>query len=102
MSFLAELKRRNVLRVAAAYVVAAWLFAEEKRGAPVPGRLIAFGLFIISIGLLMAQPDFGQSVLLTLIFGGVFFASGLSWLWVAILGGLALLGALGIRRRKQR
>jgi len=74
-------------------VTAAWLFAEEKRGAPVPGRIIAFAIFLVSIGLLMIQPDFGQSVLLTLCFGGVFFASGLSWLWVAGLSGLAVAGS---------
>jgi cell division protein FtsW len=74
-------------------VTAAWLFAEEKRGAPIPGRAIAFIVFGISILLLMAQPDFGQSVLLTLCFGGIFFASGLSWLWVAVLGGLAAGGS---------
>jgi len=74
-------------------VTAAWLFAEEKRGAPVPGRIVAFGLFAVAIGLLMLQPDFGQSVLLTLCFGGIFFASGLSWIWVAVLGGLAASGS---------
>lgn len=74
-------------------VTAAWLFAEEKRGAPIPGRIIAFAIYAVSILLLMAQPDFGQSVLLTLCFGGVFFASGLSWLWVALLGGLAASGS---------
>ncbi|WP_417469836.1 putative lipid II flippase FtsW [Maricaulis sp.] len=74
-------------------VTVAWLFAEEKRGAPIPGRLIAFGLYLAAVGLLMAQPDFGQSVLLTLCFGGVFFASGLSWLWVSVLGGLAVTGS---------
>jgi cell division protein FtsW len=74
-------------------VTAAWLFAEEQRGAPIPGRVIAFGLYILSIGLLMIQPDFGQSVLLTLCFGGVFFASGLSWIWVAVLSSLAAAGS---------
>lgn len=74
-------------------VTVAWLFAEEKRGEPIPGRIVAFGLYAAAIVLLMAQPDFGQSILLTLVFGGVFFASGLSWLWVAILGGLAAAGS---------
>tara|TARA_R110000868_G_scaffold53249_5_gene167358 strand:+ start:9234 stop:10361 length:1128 start_codon:yes stop_codon:yes gene_type:complete len=73
-------------------VTVAWLFAEEKRGAPIPGRLIAFGLYILAIGLLMMQPDFGQSVLLTMCFGGIFFASGLSWLWVSVMGGLTVVG----------
>jgi len=74
-------------------VMAAWLFAEEKRGAPVPGRIIAFGIYLVSVGLLMSQPDFGQTVLLTLCFGGVFFASGLSWIWVVGLGSLAAVGS---------
>jgi cell division protein FtsW len=74
-------------------VTVAWLFAEEKRGAPIPGQLVAFGLFVLSILLLMVQPDFGQSVLLTLCFGGVFFASGVSWIWIGGLGGLAAAGS---------
>jgi len=74
-------------------VTAAWLFAEEKRGAPIPGRLIAVGLFLVAVALLMAQPDFGQSVLLALVFGGVFFASGLSWAWVALFGAFGAGGA---------
>jgi cell division protein FtsW len=74
-------------------VTAAWLFSEEQRGAPIPGRLIAFGIFGLAILLLMAQPDFGQSVLLTLCFGGVFFASGVSWVWVGALGGVAATGS---------
>jgi cell division protein FtsW len=74
-------------------VTAAWLFSEENRGAPIPGRMIAFALFGLAILLLMAQPDFGQSVLLTLCFGGVFFASGVSWVWVGVLGGVAASGS---------
>ena len=73
-------------------VIAAWLFAESRRGAPVPGRAIAFGLYMTGVVLLMLQPDFGQSVLLTLCFGGVFFAAGLSWPWVAGLSGAAISG----------
>jgi len=74
-------------------VTIAWLFAEQKRGAPIPGQLIAFGILLVSIGLLMAQPDFGQSILLTLCFGGVFFASGVSWIWISGLAGLAASGS---------
>ncbi|MCW5725107.1 MAG: putative lipid II flippase FtsW [Maricaulaceae bacterium] len=75
-------------------VIAAWLFAEARRGAPVPARLIAFGLYLAAVALLLLQPDFGQTVLITLCFGGVFFAAGLNWKWIAGLsaaaaGGLA-------------
>lgn len=73
-------------------VVIAWLFAESRRGAPVPGRAIAFGLYMTGVVLLMLQPDFGQSVLLTFCFGGIFFAAGLSWPWIAGLGAAAVSG----------
>lgn len=75
-------------------VVAAWLFAESRRGAPIPGHLVAFGLYLLAVALLISQPDFGQTVLLTLCFGGVFFAAGLSWRWVAGLSALAVAGAV--------
>ena len=73
-------------------VVAAWLFAEESRGEPVPGRLIALGLFLFSVALLILQPDFGQTVLLAVIFGALLFAAGLSMIWTVLLGGVGLAG----------
>lgn len=72
-------------------VIAAWLFAESRAGAPIPGRVIAFGLYLTSVVLLMQQPDFGQSILITLVFGGVFFVAGLNIRWMA--GLIATAGA---------
>ncbi|PWE17719.1 cell division protein FtsW [Marinicauda salina] len=74
-------------------VIAAWLFAEESRGAPVPGRLIAAGIYALAVLLLLGQPDFGQTVLLSLIFGGMLWVSGLSYVYTAVLGGLGAAGA---------
>ena len=76
-------------------VIAAWLFAEEDRGAPAPGRLIAFGFYGLSVILLMLQPDFGQTVLISLVFGALLWAGGLSWLHTTILGVLAVIGGGG-------
>jgi len=76
-------------------VIAAWLFSEEDRGAPVPGRLVAFGFYGVSVVLLMLQPDFGQTVLISLVFGALLWAGGLSWLHTAVLGALALVGGGG-------
>ena len=73
-------------------VFIAWLFAEEDRGAPVFGRLIALGLYLAAAGLLLKQPDFGQTVLISLVFGAMLWAGGLSWTHTA---GLAALGAAG-------
>jgi cell division protein FtsW len=76
-------------------VFIAWLFAQEDRGAPAPGRLIALVLYLLAAGLLMLQPDFGQTVLISLVFGALLWASGLSWKHTAALAGLGAAGAGG-------
>jgi cell division protein FtsW len=76
-------------------VIVAWLFAEEDRGAPAPGRLAAFGLYAACVVLLMVQTDFGQTVLITLVFGALLWASGLAWKHTAMLAALAITGAGG-------
>ena len=77
-------------------VVLAWLFAEESRGAPVAGRLAGFALYLAGAGLLIIQPDFGQTVLVTCLFGALLFAAGLPWLYTVALGGVAVsAGAAG-------
>jgi len=76
-------------------VIAAWLFSEEDRGAPVPGRLVAFGFYGVSVVLLMLQPDFGQTMLISLVFGARVWAGGRSWLHSMVLGALALVGGGG-------
>ncbi|TPW33591.1 cell division protein FtsW [Martelella alba] len=76
-------------------VVCAWLFAEHQRYPEIPGNLFAGLLYAISVVLLIAQPDFGQTVLLTIVWGGIFFMAGMSWLWIGGLSGAAVAGFLG-------
>ncbi|WP_176084148.1 putative peptidoglycan glycosyltransferase FtsW [Martelella sp. HB161492] len=76
-------------------IVCAWLFAEHQRYPEIPGNLFAGMLYVISVVLLIAQPDFGQTVLLTVVWGGIFFMAGMSWLWIAGLSGGAVAGFLG-------
>ncbi|MGV0878597.1 putative lipid II flippase FtsW [Martelella sp. FLE1502] len=75
-------------------VVCAWLFAEHQRYPEIPGNLFAGMLFIVSAVLLIAQPDFGQTVLLGIVWGGIFFMAGMSWIWIAGLGGAGVAGIL--------
>ena len=42
----------------------------------------------------MLQPDFGQTVLISLVWCGLFFVAGLHWFWVMGLGGIGALGIL--------
>ncbi|MGK9050535.1 putative lipid II flippase FtsW [Neorhizobium petrolearium] len=74
-------------------VVCAWLFAEHARQPEIPGNLFAIILFGIVAALLVAQPDFGQTILTSVVWGGMFFMAGMPWLWIFLLGGV---GAGGI------
>ncbi|KEQ05035.1 MULTISPECIES: putative lipid II flippase FtsW [Pseudorhizobium] len=73
-------------------VVCAWLFAEHARQPEIPGNLFAIILFGIVAALLVAQPDLGQTILTSVVWGGMFFMAGMPWLWIMVLG---MLGAGG-------
>jgi cell division protein FtsW len=69
-------------------VVCAWLFAEHARQPEIPGNLFAIILFGIVAALLVAQPDLGQTILTTAVWGGMFFMAGMPWLWIIVLGAM--------------
>ncbi len=73
-------------------ILVAWMFAEGQKGQGVPGVSIAFGLYAISIGLLLIQPDVGQTVLITVAFGAAFWMAGVPISWVMGLGTAAIAG----------
>jgi cell division protein FtsW len=73
-------------------ILVAWMFAEGQKGKGVPGVSIAFGLYFVSIALLLIQPDVGQSVLITVAFGAAFWMAGVPISWVMLLGGVAVAG----------
>ncbi len=73
-------------------VVCAWLFAEHARQPEIPGNLFAIILFGIVGALLVAQPDIGQTILTSAVWGGMFFMAGMPWLWIVLLGGLGVGG----------
>ena len=70
-------------------ILASWMFSEAQKGEGVPGVTIAFGMYGLAVALLMAQPDFGQTVLITVAFGAAFFMAGVPLKWMGILAGLA-------------
>jgi cell division protein FtsW len=73
-------------------VVCAWLFAERDRRPDVPSHTFAIALYAGFIFMLVLQPDFGQVILVTLVWGSLFFLAGLSWWWILVL---VILGAAG-------
>ena len=74
-------------------VMAAWAFAEGTRRPDLPGTILALLLLPFTIVPLVLQPDFGQTMLVSLVWAGLFFVAGLHWFWVIGLGGI---GAVGI------
>lgn len=75
-------------------VLAAWAFAEGTRRPDLPGTIMAFLLLPAAIVPLVLQPDFGQTMLITLVWAGLFFVAGLHWFWVLGLGGAGAFGIL--------
>lgn len=73
-------------------IICAWLFSERSRHPEIPGNLFAIILFGIVAALLVAQPDLGQTMLLTAVWGAMFFMAGMPWVWILALGGLAIAG----------
>jgi cell division protein FtsW len=70
--------------------IAAWLLAETAKRPDMPGLLMAGALFMLIVGLLVMQPDFGQAALICLIFALMLLAYGIPWIMVL---GLAVVGA---------
>ena len=73
-------------------VLVAWMFAEGQKGEGVPGVFIAFCLYLLAVGLLLKQPDLGQTVLITVAFGAVFWMAGVPISWIMGLGVVAIAG----------
>ena len=77
-------------------VLASWMFAEGQKGEGVPGVSIAFGLYAVAVGLLLTQPDVGQTILITIAFGACFFMAGVPIRWIVGLAAVASTGAVGL------
>ncbi len=73
-------------------VVTAWLFAENARRPDIPGNLFSIILFAIVVALLVAQPDLGQTILISGVWAAMFFMAGMPWIWISVLGAIALAG----------
>jgi cell division protein FtsW len=73
-------------------VLIAWLFAESTKRPEMPANSIALALLMVAVTALVLQPDFGQTMLISLVWGALFFVAGMRLLWVFGLGGAALGG----------
>jgi cell division protein FtsW len=74
-------------------VLIAWLFGESAKRPEMPANLIAIVLLIVVVALLVAQPDFGQTMLIALVWGALFYMAGMRFIWVL---GLAMTAGVGL------
>ena len=70
-------------------ILVAWLFAESARRADMPANAIALALLLGVTAVLVRQPDFGQTMLIALVWSALFFMAGMRLIWVAGIAGIA-------------
>lgn len=76
-------------------VVSAWLLEGSKKFEDFPGMWLSAGLYILTITMLVLQPDVGMTIVVTAIWGFQLFLAGLPLLLVSIFGILIVLGGIG-------
>jgi len=76
-------------------ILIAWLFAESARRPDVPANTMALSLLVVTVAALVLQPDFGQTMLILLVWGALFFMSGMRMIWVFALAAMGLGGLAG-------
>jgi cell division protein FtsW len=75
-------------------ILIAWLFGESGKRPDMPANTVALVLLVVVVSLLVLQPDFGQTMLITLVWGALFYMAGMRFIWVLGLGATAGLGLL--------
>jgi cell division protein FtsW len=75
-------------------ILVAWSFSERAKRRDVPALALAALLLVVTIIPLILQPDFGQTMLVSMVWAALFFLAGLHWFWVTGIGGAAFCGAL--------
>jgi cell division protein FtsW len=73
-------------------ILISWLFGESLRRPEMPANTVSLALLLMVLALLVLQPDFGQAMLIALVWGALFFMAGMRIVWVAGLAGTALVG----------
>jgi cell division protein FtsW len=76
-------------------VMAAWLFAESTKRPEMPATSMALVLLMMLVSLLVMEPDFGQTMLILMVWGALFFIAGMRMIWVLGLAGAAGAGLFG-------
>ncbi len=76
-------------------ILAAWAFAESERRPDMPAVPIAFALLALFAGVLVLQPDIGQTLLISAVWVALFLLSGRSHMAAIGIGSFAAVGLAG-------
>jgi len=76
-------------------VIAAWLFSQSTKRPEMPATSMALVLLMMLVALLVMEPDFGQTMLISMVWGALFFIAGMRMIWVLGLVGVASAGLFG-------
>jgi cell division protein FtsW len=77
-------------------IVSAWLISYQKRIPTFPGYYLCAGLYFFVVSLLMIQPDFGMTMVVTCMFASQIFLAGLPFRYIAIIAVIAMVGVVGV------
>src|SRR5471030_2280736 len=75
-------------------ILVAWLFGESAKRPDMPANAIALAMLLTVVALLVMQPDFGQTMLIVLVWSALFFMSGMRLMWMFGLAGVAGFGLM--------
>ena len=73
-------------------ILVAWLFGESSKRPDMPANLISLVLLLTVVTLLVIQPDFGQTMLVVMVWSALFFMAGMRVIWVFGIAGIAAAG----------
>src|SRR5476651_1424104 len=75
-------------------ILVAWLFGESAKRPDMPTNAISLAMLLMVVTLLVVQPDFGQTMLIVLVWSALFFMAGMRLVWMFGLAGVASIGLL--------
>src|SRR5690242_6353443 len=73
-------------------ILVAWLFGESSKRPDMPANVISLSLLLAVVALLVIQPDFGQTMLVVMVWSALFFMAGMRVVWVFGIAGVAAAG----------
>ncbi|MCF8474330.1 MAG: putative lipid II flippase FtsW [Emcibacter sp.] len=73
-------------------IFSAWMFAESHKSPKFKGWTFSIISYLIVVAFLINQPDFGQTILISMVWAAQFFMAGLPMIWVLGLAGFGMAG----------